>query len=142
MDRLPLPLTLPFSPDLLWRYPALSGLSASQQPTSPLLDVKTHLPGALGRHSLVFFVGSLVGVFYGLFLSSVARWSPLPMRQRRSEKWNLIVDWLSSFPSGPDPRTWGREDVLTFLRWCEREFDLPGLEMDKFQMNGKRPLHF
>lgn len=38
---------------------------------------------------------------------------------------------------GPDPRTWGREDVLTFLRWCEREFDLPGLDLDKFQMNGK-----
>jgi len=84
MDRLPLPLTLPFSPDLLWRYP-LSSLSSSQQPTSPLLDVKTQLPGALG----------------------------------------------------PDPRTWVREDVLTFLRWCEREFDLPNLELDKFQMNGK-----
>lgn len=40
------------------------------------------------------------------------------------------------FSKGPDPRTWGREDVLTFLRWCEREFDLPGLDLDKFQMNG------
>ena len=39
--------------------------------------------------------------------------------------------------TGPDPRTWVREDVLTFLRWCEREFDLPNLEMDKFQMNGE-----
>ena len=38
--------------------------------------------------------------------------------------------------TGPDPRTWGREDVVTFLRWCEREFDLPGLDLDKFQMNG------
>lgn len=37
---------------------------------------------------------------------------------------------------GPDPRTWAREDVVTFLRWCEREFDLPGLDLDKFQMNG------
>jgi len=87
MDRLPLPLSLPFSPDLLWRYP-LSGLSSSssgQPPSSPLLDVKQQLPGALG----------------------------------------------------PDPRTWAREDVVTFLRWCEREFDLPGLDLDKFQMNGK-----
>lgn len=87
MDRLPLPLSLPFSPDLLWRYP-LSGLSSSssgQPPSSPLLDVKQQLPGALG----------------------------------------------------PDPRTWAREDVVTFLRWCEREFDLPGLDLEKFQMNGK-----
>lgn len=38
--------------------------------------------------------------------------------------------------TGPDPRTWSREDVVTFLRWCEREFDLPGLDLDKFQMNG------
>ncbi|XP_057379733.1 ets DNA-binding protein pokkuri-like [Daphnia carinata] len=104
-DRLP-HLTLPFSPDILWRYPTqFSALTSSspasgggnsssaghhhshhsQQPSSPHLDVKTHLPGALG----------------------------------------------------PDPRTWGREDVLTFLRWCEREFDLPGLDLDKFQMNGK-----
>lgn len=36
-----------------------------------------------------------------------------------------------------DPRLWGREDVGVFLRWCEREFDLPQFEMDLFQMNGK-----
>jgi len=85
MDRLPHPLSLPFSPDILWRYPlsSLSSSTSSQPPSSPLLD-KQQLPGALG----------------------------------------------------PDPRTWGREDVLTFLRWCEREFDLPGLDLDKFQMNG------
>ncbi len=72
-DRLPLPhLTLPFSPDILWRYPTqFSALTSSspasggpgsgsaghpqhhshhsQQPSSPHLDVKPHLPGALGK---------------------------------------------------------------------------------------------
>lgn len=43
---------------------------------------------------------------------------------------------LNFLKKGPDPRTWAREDVVTFLRWCEREFDLPGLDLDKFQMNG------
>lgn len=36
-----------------------------------------------------------------------------------------------------DPRLWGREEVVIFLRWTEREFDLPKFEMDLFQMNGK-----
>lgn len=36
-----------------------------------------------------------------------------------------------------DPRLWNRDDVAVFLRWCEREFDLPTFEMDLFQMNGK-----
>uniref|UniRef100_A0A6B2EHV1 Putative transcription factor nerf n=1 Tax=Phlebotomus kandelakii TaxID=1109342 RepID=A0A6B2EHV1_9DIPT len=36
-----------------------------------------------------------------------------------------------------DPRLWTREDVGVFLRWCEREFDLPKFEMELFQMNGK-----
>jgi len=72
-DRLP-HLTLPFSPDLLWRYGSQfsaltsgspsangsghNGLSVhhgghhhghhQNTPSSPHLDVKTHLPGALG----------------------------------------------------------------------------------------------
>lgn len=37
----------------------------------------------------------------------------------------------------PDPRLWSREDVNVFLRFCEREFDLPKFELDLFQMNGK-----
>ncbi|XP_077292602.1 ETS variant transcription factor anterior open [Arctopsyche grandis] len=37
----------------------------------------------------------------------------------------------------PDPRIWNREDVATFLKWCEREFDLPNFDMEMFQMNGK-----
>jgi ETS translocation variant 6/7 len=32
---------------------------------------------------------------------------------------------------------WGREEVIIFLRWTEREFDLPKFELDLFQMNGK-----
>uniref|UniRef100_T1H4E5 PNT domain-containing protein n=1 Tax=Megaselia scalaris TaxID=36166 RepID=T1H4E5_MEGSC len=36
-----------------------------------------------------------------------------------------------------DPRLWNREDVSVFLRFCEREFDLPKFEYDLFQMNGK-----
>jgi len=32
---------------------------------------------------------------------------------------------------------WSREDVGAFLRWAEREFDLPPIEMEAFQMNGK-----
>lgn len=81
MDRLPLPL--PFSPDLLWRYP---NPFLAQPPPSPLeTQVKHGLPGGL--------------------------------------------------PS--DPRTWGREEVTQFLQYCEKEFDLEKIDMDKFQMNGK-----
>jgi len=40
-----------------------------------------------------------------------------------------------SLPS--DPRLWSRDDVLVFLRFCVREFDLPKLDFDLFQMNGK-----
>lgn len=36
-----------------------------------------------------------------------------------------------------DPRIWGREEVAVFLRFCEREFDLPKFDVDMFQMNGK-----
>lgn len=36
-----------------------------------------------------------------------------------------------------DPRLWGREEVQIFLRWTEREFDLPKFELELFQMNGK-----
>lgn len=63
-------------------------------------------------------------------------------------------DWLWRYPSAPpsplaelktqlppqlstDPRLWGRDEVVTFLRWTEREFDLPKFELDLFQMNGK-----
>lgn len=85
MDRIPLPL--PFSPDLLWRYPL--GFPAipqpHQPPSSPLLDYKSQLPTSLTS----------------------------------------------------DPRVWSREDVITFLRWAEREFDLQPFDLDNFQMNGK-----
>lgn len=74
---------LPFSPDLLWRYP---NPFLPQPPPSPLeSQLKAHLPGGLGH----------------------------------------------------DPRTWTREDVAVFVRYCEREFDLDKIDMDKFQMNGE-----
>ena len=38
----------------------------------------------------------------------------------------------------PDPRTWNREDVAVFMRYCEREFDLERIDMEKFQMNGEK----
>jgi hypothetical protein len=81
MDRIPLPL--PFSPDMLWRYP---NPFLAQPPPSPLeTQVKSGLPGGLP----------------------------------------------------PDPRTWGREDVGQFLQYCEKEFDLEKIDMEKFQMNGE-----
>lgn len=85
MDRLPLPL--PFSPDLLWRYPlGFPNVTQHQQPpSSPLMDYKSQLPTSLAT----------------------------------------------------DPRVWSREDVITFLRWAEREYDLQPIDMDMFQMNGK-----
>ena len=74
---------LPFSPDLLWRYP---NPFLPQPPPSPLeSQLKAHLPGGLGH----------------------------------------------------DPRTWAREDVAVFMRYCEREFDLEKIDMEKFQMNGE-----
>jgi len=81
MDRLPLPL--PFSPDLLWRYP---NPFLAQPPPSPLENhVKSGLPGGLPN----------------------------------------------------DPRTWGRDEVGQFLQYCEKEFDLEKIDMERFQMNGK-----
>lgn len=84
MDRLPLPL--PFTPDLIWRYPlGFPSMGHQSTPSSPLLDYKSQLP--------------------------------------------------SSLPS--DPRVWNREDVIAFLQWAEREFDIQPIDHDMFQMNGK-----
>ena len=77
-----LPSGLPFSPDMLWRYP---NPFLPQPPASPLENqMKAQLPGGLGH----------------------------------------------------DPRQWNREDVNMFLRYCEREYDLEKIDMEKFQMNG------
>ena len=48
-------------------------------------------------------------------------------------------DFNPRFSGGlpPDPRTWGREDVGQFLQYCEKEFDLEKIDMEKFQMNGE-----
>ena len=42
---------------------------------------------------------------------------------------------------GHDPRLWQRDDVAVFMRYCEREFDLDKIDMDKFQMNGEHSVH-
>ena len=46
---------------------------------------------------------------------------------------------LKSLPGGlgHDARQWQRDDVMVFLRYCEREFDLDKIDMEKFQMNGE-----
>lgn len=65
--------------------------------------------------------------------------------------WGSDFLWRYSAPPSPlaelktqlppqlshDPRLWQREDVAIFLRFCEREFDLPKFDLDLFQMNGK-----
>ncbi|XP_076252764.1 ETS variant transcription factor anterior open isoform X2 [Rhynchophorus ferrugineus] len=50
-----------------------------------------------------------------------------------------LWDYKSQLPGSlaTDPRVWSREDVVTFLRWAEREFDLQPINMEMFQMNGK-----
>ena len=50
---------------------------------------------------------------------------------------NYINDsyFLGGLPN--DPRTWGRDEVGQFLQYCEKEFDLEKIDMDRFQMNGK-----
>ncbi|EZA51509.1 hypothetical protein DMN91_001796 [Ooceraea biroi] len=52
---------------------------------------------------------------------------------------NSLLDFKTHLPASlaSDPRLWSREDVASFLRWAEREFDLPSFDMDVFQMNGK-----
>ncbi|KAF4523472.1 hypothetical protein B566_EDAN004541 [Ephemera danica] len=57
---------------------------------------------------------------------------PLPLPFSPELLWRYPL----SFPAH-DPRHWSREDVLVFLRWCEREFDLPRFDAETFQMNGK-----
>lgn len=51
----------------------------------------------------------------------------------------LFDYYKSQFPPNlaSDPRLWCREDVATFLRWGEREFDLQPIDLDMFQMNGR-----
>lgn len=50
-----------------------------------------------------------------------------------------LADLKTQLPAqlSADPRLWNRDDVAIFLRWSEREFDLPKFDLDSFQMNGK-----
>lgn len=67
----------------------------------------------------------------GLWSDVLWRCPPAPPSQLAELKTQLPT----SLPS--DPKLWGREDVTVFLRFCEREFDLPKVDHDLFQMNGK-----
>lgn len=50
-----------------------------------------------------------------------------------------IIDFKTHLPKflPTDPRLWSREDVISFLKWSEKEFDLQPFDLDMFQMNGK-----
>jgi len=78
---------------------------------------------------------------------------PLPLSFSPDMLWRYPVPFSpAALPSSPaaydfktqmpnqlptDPRHWAREDVCQFLQWCEREFELPPIELDRFRMNGK-----
>lgn len=51
--RLPPGISLPFSPDWVWRaqYGPSMGFPTTHPPPNPLLDFKTHLPTSLGKYS-------------------------------------------------------------------------------------------
>lgn len=53
---------------------------------------------------------------------------PSPLAELKSQ----LPPQLSS-----DPRLWGREEVIVFLRWTEREFDLPKFEVELYNFNGR-----
>lgn len=74
---------------------------------------------------------SLSGPPLGLWSDVLWRYPPAPP--------SPLADLKTQLPPQlpPDPRLWTREDVSVFLRFCEREFDLPKFELDLFQMNGK-----
>ncbi|CAG9822751.1 unnamed protein product [Phaedon cochleariae] len=50
-----------------------------------------------------------------------------------------LLDYKSQLPNSlpSDPRVWNRDDVMMFLQWSEREYDLQPIDQDMFQMNGK-----
>uniref|UniRef100_A0A2P2I1X0 Ets DNA-binding protein pokkuri-like n=1 Tax=Hirondellea gigas TaxID=1518452 RepID=A0A2P2I1X0_9CRUS len=62
--------------------------------------------------------------------ASVAPPSPLEVKSQLDTK--TLPSHLSL-----EPRVWSREDVISFLRWVEREYDLPSIDHTKFYMNGK-----
>ncbi len=79
---------------------------------------------------------------------------PIPLSPLAAPPLGMYTDLLWRYPSAPpsplaelktqlpsqlssDPRIWGRDEVVVFLRWTEHEFDLPKFELDLFQMNGK-----
>ncbi|XP_049836652.1 ets DNA-binding protein pokkuri-like isoform X1 [Schistocerca gregaria] len=123
-----LPLSLQLSAgELLWRYPGLGlAAAASASAGSPqhaaaaaaaAASVGGQAAAAAAAAASLHFPSSNVVDFKAHLPPSLA--SPF------------------SFVPASDPRIWSREDVAAFLKWCEREFDLPEFNMDMFQMNGK-----
>lgn len=68
------------------------------------------------------------------FTQSITGAPPSPLTDVKSQ---LDMKTLPANLAGMDPRTWTRDDVITFLRWVEREYDLPSIDATKFCMNGK-----
>ncbi|XP_022906295.1 ets DNA-binding protein pokkuri [Onthophagus taurus] len=64
---------------------------------------------------------------------------PFPSLPQSQPPSSPLLDYKSQLPNSlpSDPRIWSREDVTSFLRWAEREYDLQPIDMDRFQMNGK-----
>lgn len=64
---------------------------------------------------------------------------PPPMVSSGSQPPTFPMTTTSRLPNHlpRDPRLWSREDVHKFLLWCQDEFDLPPVDIDQFQMNGK-----
>lgn len=96
--------------ELLWRYAPPIALPAIPPSSSPPLEFKHHLPANLGN-----FVHELCCILWVMKINSNR----------------------NSFFLARDPRLWNKENVPTFLQWCETEFDLPRFNLELFRMNGK-----
>ncbi|XP_032682352.1 ets DNA-binding protein pokkuri isoform X2 [Odontomachus brunneus] len=68
-----------------------------------------------------------------------AQYGPINFPHTTHPPPSSLLDFKTHLPANlaSDPRLWSREDVAAFLQWAEREFDLPTIDMEGFQMNGK-----
>ena len=100
------------------------------------------------KYKVLIFFQSHISIFITEFWihSFILHWNlhlsfcryPNPFLQQPPPS-PLETQLKSQLPGGlgHDPRLWHREDVSVFLRYCEREFDLEQIDLEKFQMNGK-----
>lgn len=70
--------------------------------------------------------------------SSLGMWNP-ELLFRYQSSIGPLADLKSQLPQqlAHDPRIWSRDDVALFLQFCEREYDLPKFDIERFKMNGK-----